>query len=129
MNKMAVAVLGAALVGLGVAAPAAASPDGMGCDTVGHASLLNWIQKRTVCDGPRYADGHWDRTRVIWTPAHTTSASSYCGTYSCSYTPAASYDLSIQERTTYPVSDAPGAEDQPLPDEPGWLPPGTDNFA
>lgn len=103
----------------------------MGCEDIGHPNLLNWIQRRAICDGPRYADGHWDRTRVIYTPAHTTNASSSCygGAYSssCTFYPAQSYDLSIQERTTYPVSDAPGAENAPLPDEPGWLPPGTDN--
>lgn len=132
MKKMVATLAAAAACGLGFAAPAQANPfgatQGIGCEDIGHPTLLNWIQRRTICDGARYADGHWDRVRIIYTPAHTTSASSYCGSYSCSFTPAASYDTSIQEQRKYPVSDAPGAENQPLSDEPGWLPPGTDNI-
>ena len=109
-----------------LAAPAHAQPQG--CEDVAHPQLLNWIQRRAICDGPRYADGHWDRVRVIYTPAHTTSGSSYCGSYSCSFSLPQSYDETVQERRAYPVSDAPGAENAPLPDEPGWLPPGTDNI-
>lgn len=103
---------------------------GVGCEDVRHPVLLNWIERRTICDGPRRADGSWNRVRVLYTPAHTTNASSSCyGTYSvsCTFYPSESYDTAIIERQTYPVSDAPGAVNLPLPDEPGWLPPGTDN--
>lgn len=105
-----------------------ATPYDMGCENSGHAGLLNWIQRREICDGPRQADGSWQRQRVIFTPAHTVPASSSCGDFGCTFSSEESYGLTVQEKTVYQVSDRAGAENQPLPDEPGWLPPGTDNI-
>lgn len=107
-------------------APKANADDGAynyGCETVGHPTLLNWIQKRSICDGPRRPDGSWNRVRIIWTPAHTTNG--YCSgsSYYVSCSPARSYDESIQEKETYVVFDS-----NVLADEPGWLPAGTDTI-
>jgi hypothetical protein len=132
MWKIATTFIGLALAGLLHPAPANANPFGndprVGCEDIGHPSLLNWIGRRTICDGPRLADGSWQRLRIIYTPAHHVNASSYCGTYTCSFDAGGDYAMTIQEKRQYAVSDAPGAENAPLPDEPGWLPPGTDNI-
>ena len=116
----AVLAAGCAVAAMLLASPDADAAPGDGCMTTGRPVLLNWIQKRTICDGPRRPDGSWERTRAIWTPAHTTSGSSYCGTYSCSYSPPRSYDESVQEFERYIVFDS-----NVLPDEPAWLPAGT----
>ena len=99
MKRLVIGGLAAfALIGTPVAldtATAHADPfgvPGMGCETV-RWGFLGLTQKRTICDTPRYADGHWDRTRIIWTPAHYVAASSYCGDYSCSYSEGYNADL------------------------------------
>ncbi|MCV7174784.1 hypothetical protein H7H98_03245 [Mycolicibacterium sphagni] len=103
-------------VGVGLAQ---ASPPGMGCETMRWGFLGS--QDRTICDGPRYADGHWDRTRLIYVPAHYVPYSCYFGTYTSSCGGGYDVDLQIVGREKYPVNDG-----DVLPDEPGWLPPGTD---
>lgn len=106
---------------IGIAPDAKADPGyDQGCETIKQPELLNWLKRRTICDGPRRADGSWERTRVFWTPAHTTSASSYCGTYSCSYTPSRYYEESVQGFEQYVVFDT-----NVLPGEPAWIPSGT----
>lgn len=117
----AVLAAGCAVAAMLLASPDAdAAPTDNGCMTTGRPILLNWIQKRTICDGPRRPDGSWERTRAIWTPAHTTNG--YCsGSYSyVSCSPARSYDESVQEFERYVVFDW-----NVLPDEPAWLPPGS----
>lgn len=104
--------------GIGVAPAAQANPS-IGCETI-HWGFLG-SQRRTVCDGPRQSDGSWLRGRVVWTPAHYVSARSYCSSYSCSYSGGYYVDESVQAKETYTVFDT-----NVLPDEPGWLPPGTD---
>jgi hypothetical protein len=88
---------------------------GVGCETI-HWGFLG-MQRRTICDGPRNPDGSWNRLRIIWTPAHYVPVS--CTRYSCwgGYP----VDESLQAKENYPVTDG-----TVLPDEPGWLPPGTD---
>lgn len=93
----------------------------VGCETVRWGFLGS--QRRTVCDGPRRADGSWTRARVIWTPAGYVPRSTYCGTYSCSSSGGYYREESLQAKETYVVFDA-----NVLPDEPGWLPPGTDTI-
>ena len=78
---------------------------------------------RTIWDGPKRPDGSWDRTRREWTPAHWYTP--YCSRYAWVCPPPYFVGESTQRLETYPVSDAPGAENQPLPNEPGWLPAGT----
>jgi hypothetical protein len=58
---------------------------------------------------------------VVWVPAHYVSASSYCGTYSCSYGGGYYVNDSVVAKESYVVFDT-----NVLPDEPGWLLPGTD---
>ena len=92
---------------------------GLGCETIRWG--LFGSQRRTVCDTPRRADGSWTRARVVWTPAHYVPRSCYYGTYSASCSGGYSVGESLQAKETYPVNDG-----NVLPDEPGWLPTGTD---
>lgn len=75
---------------------------------------------RTLCDGPVQADGSWTRWREFFTPAHTTSASSYCsgGAYysSCTFTPAR-----YVERASNGIEQYVVFPDTVLPDEPGHI--------
>jgi len=121
MKRLILTVLTAFAIALGVAPAAQASPQGMGCETI-HWGFLG-SQLRTICDGPRQADGSWTRARVVWRPAHYVSASSYCGTYSCSYSGGYYVDDTVFARESYVVF-----ESNVLPDEPGWLPAGTDTL-
>ena len=57
---------------------------------------------------------------MIWSPAHYVAASSYCGTYSCSYSEGYNVDQQVYAEETYPVNDG-----EVLPDAPVWLPVGT----
>jgi hypothetical protein len=104
-------ILGTALYGASTANADAYDP---GCETVRWGFLGS--QWRTICDGPKRADGSWERHRRIWYPAGWVSG--YCGYYSCS---AGHYR---EEGTTgyeeYVVFDS-----NVLPDEPGWLPTGS----
>lgn len=116
---VALALVFGSVYGLGMIyiARAQAIPPGMGCETVDWGFL--GYQNRTICDGPRRADGSWSRVRVIWTPAGYVRG--YCGTYSC----YSGYyrDESIQGREEYVVFDS-----NVLPDEPPWLPLGTNTI-
>jgi hypothetical protein len=181
------AVLAAApaLIALGTAttsqAQTAPSP-GMGCETI-HWGFLG-SDRRQICDGPKQADGSWQRTRTIFTPAYVkplscdsspnwpfgqfspapgpspnpgpspdpdpspepdvssasfssfssfSSHTSNAGFSTLSSRSIASSSLrcfggypvpqSTQSQETYVV-----APDTVLPDEPGWLPPGTNNI-
>ena len=116
---LATAAIAGSFIGAGAAHADPFGVSGMGCETV-RWGFLGLTQKRTICDTPRYADGHWDRVRIIWAPAHYVPASSYCGTYSCNYSAGYSVDEQIYGKETYPVNDG-----DVLPDEPGWLPTGT----
>lgn len=103
-------------------APAKADP-GIGCERINWGLHILTPQKRTICDGPRRADGSWERWRQLWTPAHYVPLRTSCyGTYSISCTTTGGYavDDQIWEEQTYVVFDS-----NVLPDEPGWLPAGT----
>ncbi|WP_232005976.1 hypothetical protein [Mycobacterium sp. 852013-50091_SCH5140682] len=114
---LALIVYGAILAAVGTlwATGAKASPN-VGCETIAAPGLLAWGQKRTICDGPRRADGSWWRTRQYWTPAHYVPVS--CYRWSCS----GGYSVgdSVARYEEYAVTDA-----TVLPDEPGWLPTGS----
>ena len=92
---------------------------GMGCEAIRWGLLRS--QLRTICDGPRRPDGSWDRTRTVWVPAHHVPYSCYCGSYSCSCSGGYDVDDTIVAYEKYIVFDY-----NALPDEPGWLPPGTE---
>jgi hypothetical protein len=116
-------ILAAAVLAAMVFAPKGHADDyDPGCDQVGWG-FLGLTQKRLICDGPRRPDGSWERYREIYTPAGYVSASSYCGTYSCSYSPGYYRERSTQELTHYTVFDS-----NVLDGEPGWLPPGSLNL-
>lgn len=112
------------LVGLFVMSLSPAKADtaipgfGQGCETV-HTGLFR-EQRRTVCDGPKRADGSWEREREIWIPAGWVPGfcSGYDWTSSCTQSyPRARSTVAYEQ---YPVTDA-----TVLSDEPGWLAPGT----
>lgn len=114
-----IAGLAAATLGLsGATAPVADADPGVGCETVRWGFF--WSQRRTICDGPRAADGSWTRARRVWTPAGYVRGSSYCSSYSCSYSAGYYREESTTAFETYVVFDS-----NVLGDEPGWLPPGT----
>ena len=104
-------------------AATATVPPGMGCETI-HWGFLR-SQLRSICDGPRRPDGSWDRMRVVWMPEHYVPYSCYWATYSYSYSCSGGYyvDTTIVAKEKYVVFDY-----NVLPDEPGWLPPGTDTL-
>lgn len=114
----------AAVASIAVGAPAdghadpgpAAGPT-MGCEVVHWGAF--WYDRRKICDGPKQADGSWQRIRTTYNAEHTDP-------YSClssgdciggRYNPDTIYG-----QEAYPVTDA-----TVLPDEPGWLPPYTYN--
>jgi hypothetical protein len=110
----------AAFTGIAWSTDAHADADpSIGCETIRWGFLGS--QRRTICDGPRRADGSWTRARVVWTPAGYVPRSTYCGTYSCSSSGGYYREETLQAKETYVVFDS-----NVLPDEPGWLPPGTD---
>ncbi|AGT14066.1 hypothetical protein PAPYRUS_56 [Mycobacterium phage Papyrus] len=92
---------------------------GVGCETIRWGFLGS--QRRTICDGPRRPDGSWERLRLIWTPAGYVPRYTYCGSYTCSSSGGYYREETLQGKETYVVFDH-----NVLPDEPGWLPPGTD---
>ena len=132
----AVLAAASALIALGAPAVGHADPGltpgpAMGCETV-HWGAFG-MERRKVCDGPQQPDGTWQRTRTIWTPAFYSSKPCLQSSYSdagdglsdsrivdCDghWTPE-----SVDNQETYPV-----APNTVLPDEPGWLPPYTDNI-
>jgi hypothetical protein len=181
------ATLAAASALIALGAPAASHADatpspGMGCETI-HWGFLGG-DRRQICDGAKQADGTWQRTRTIFTPAYikpltcngtpgwpfgslspspgpspnpapspdpdpdfssdTGSASdagfssmsshvsnagfssmSSGSTFASSLSCTGGYPVpqSTQSQETYTV-----APNNVLPDEPGWLPPGTNNI-
>jgi hypothetical protein len=111
---MTCAVLMAAIICSG---RATAEP-GIGCESIRWGFLgLQW---RTICDGPRQADGSWLRARRVWTPAGYVPYRSYCGTWSCTSSGGYYREESTTAYEEYTVFDS-----NVLPDEPGWLPAGT----
>lgn len=118
--------IAAVIVGgsIGLSAPADAAPS-VGCERISWGLHVLTPQKRTICDGPRRADGSWERFRQLWTPAHYVPRRMSCSSYSYGYSSCTesggySVDDQIWEETTYVVFDH-----NVLSDEPGWLPPGT----
>lgn len=108
--------------GLGWATDANADP-GIGCERINWGLHILTPQKRTICDGPRRPDGSWERFRQLWTPAHYVPRRWSCSGYGyVSCTEYGGYHVADQiwEEQTYVVFDH-----NVLPDEPGWLPPGT----
>lgn len=129
--RRAVGVLAALAVVLGTgagffAAPARADllPPGTHCQTTSGLWIGKGV-KRDLCDTPRRADGSWTRYREFYTPAHTVNGYSSCyGSYayrSCTYYPPRYVPFASNGVEQYEVSDAPGAENAPLWDEPGWI--------
>ena len=121
-----VAVLAAvpALIGLGSATSSQAQTTptpGMGCETI-HWGFFG-ADRRQVCDGPKQADGTWQRTRTVFTPAHVQPLS--CLTLSSGLQCSGGY---LVPETTQTQESYVVAPDTVLPDEPGWLPAGTDNI-
>ena len=119
-----VAILVGLIVGLAQIGIARSNADpAVGCESIGWGLNIfgNWTQRRAICDGPRRSDGSWERARVIYVPAGYVPRTSYCGTYSCSWSGGYWHDDIIKSRETYVVFDS-----NVLGDEPGWLPPGTD---
>ena len=108
---------GLLVAGLITATPAEAAPS-VGCESIRWGFLGS--QVRTICDGPKRADGSWDREHRIWTPAGYVPRSTYCGTYSCSSSGGYYRQESTQGYERYVVFDH-----NVLPDEPGWLPTGS----
>jgi hypothetical protein len=120
MKRLIISGLAAlALIGIPVSgAPGAQADSGYGCESIRWGFLGS--QWRTICDGPRRPDGSWERDRRIWTPAGYVPRSTYCGTYSCSSSGGYYREESTTGYERYVVFDS-----NVLPDEPGWLPPGT----
>ena len=122
LSALLVVAFGAATV----EAKADALPPGTHCITTS-GIWLGKGTKRDLCDTPRRADGSWTRLREFYTPAHTINAYSSCsgGMYysSCTYYPARFVPFSSNGVERYEVSDAPGAVNAPLWDEPGWIAP------
>ncbi|MCV7421775.1 hypothetical protein H7K45_14600 [Mycobacterium yunnanensis] len=125
------AVLAAASALIALGAPAISHADatagpGMGCETIHWGFLGN--DRRQICDGPKQSDGTWQRTRTIYTPASNPPLT--CNTYTYSWGSSTTtcrggspLPQVTQAQDTYPV-----APDTVLPDEPGWLPPFTNNI-
>lgn len=109
------------IVGLGYAAGHAHAAVGRGCETIRWGFLGS--QLRTICDTPRYPDGHWDRQRIIWTPSHFVPTTCYSGTWYANCSGGYRVGDTLQAKEAYPVNDG-----NVLPDEPGWLPTGTDTI-
>lgn len=141
-NRMRRLACGAALAAAATLIPTGASAVGhadpgptpgpaIGCETI------NWgafgMQRRKICDGPQQPDGTWQRTRTIYSPAlHLGSPCLHSSTYPDgddtmvnSLTDCSPHDYpeSVSNQESYPV-----APNTVLPDEPGWLPPYTNNI-
>jgi hypothetical protein len=117
------AVLVAAPAVIALAAPAvsnAGTAPGIGCETV-HWGFLG-LERRKVCDGPTQADGSWQRTRTIWHPGYFQPLRCDSAVFfTCTGGHYVPENLEAQETYTVTPSTV-------LPDEPGWLPAGTDNI-
>lgn len=89
---------------------------------VGHTG--SGSDRRQICDGPKQADGSWQRTRTVYTPGHAvplSCSSSSWGLLTCS-------GGNVVPETTRTQESYPVTAETVLPDEPGWLPPGTDDI-
>jgi len=110
-------------VGTAAASQAQVVPNpGVGCETV-HWGFLG-SDRRQICDGPKQADGSWQRTRTVYTPSHAvplSCSSSSWGLLTCS-------GGNVVPETTRTQESYPVTAETVLPDEPGWLPPGTDDI-
>jgi hypothetical protein len=91
---------------------------GVGCETVRWG--LFGVQRRSICDTPRRADGSWTRAREVWIPEGYVPLSTYCSRYSCSSSGGYWQPRSTVAFEVYPVTDG-----TVLHDEPGWLPTGS----
>lgn len=121
----AVLAIAPAFIALGTAASSQAqtapSP-GMGCETV-HWGFFG-SDRRQICDGAKQADGTWQRTRTVFTPSYVKPLSCNLNSWGTSVSCTGGYPVpeTTQAQESYVV-----APDTVLPDEPGWLAPGTDN--
>lgn len=103
------------IIPVGLANPPRAQADpGVGCQTVVWGFLAS--QRRTLCDGPIFADGSWNRARVVWTPAHQVPINCYGGYWSTSCSGGYFVSERVNSSETYPVTPA-----TVLPDEPGHI--------
>ncbi|ACF05053.1 hypothetical protein Nigel_50 [Mycobacterium phage Nigel] len=121
LSALLVVAFGAATV----EAKADVLPPGTHCITTSGIWLFKGT-KRDICDTPRHPDGSWTRYREFYTPRHYKPMTTYCsGTYfvSCSTSGGYWVPFSSNGVESYPVSDAPGAPNPPLWDEPGWIAP------
>lgn len=108
-----VAVLAAApaLIAFGVPAVGHADTNpvqagaGVGCETI-HWGFLG-ADRRQICDGPKQADGTWQRTRTVFTP-------SYFKPFSCASMP----DWSFGHSSPAPAP-SPAPDPFPEPDDSG----------
>ncbi|WP_431240941.1 CDGP domain-containing protein (plasmid) [Mycolicibacterium aichiense] len=116
-KQLAVAVAVAAAAGISWA-PVANADVHPGCQNDRWGFL--GTQTRTICDGPKQADGSWVRYRMVWIPPHEVPISTSCGTYSCSTSGGYWQDEQDFEKVKYPVTP-----DTVVPGEPDWLPPRT----
>lgn len=114
-KKMALAVATAAVAGMALA-PQANADVQPGCQNDRWGFL--GLQTRSICDGPKQADGSWVRFRLVWVPAHQVPVSTSCGEYSCSTSGGYWQDEQDFEKVKYPVTP-----DTVVPGEPDWLPP------
>lgn len=129
------AVLAAATALITLGAPAVSHADtvpGMGCETV-HWGIFG-SDRRQICDGPKQADGTWQRTRTVFTPATVLPLQCHSLDMTGSYGQTIG-DSGVTCTGGYPVPQTTQTQesyvvtpDTVLPDEPGWLPPGTDNI-
>jgi hypothetical protein len=119
VKRLAVAALTATAVLAPLAAAPAAAAAPVGCETI-HWGFLG-LDRRTICDSARLPDGSWFRAREVWSPAHQVPMS-------CSYSRYSSVCSGgyWQPRTSAGVETYPVNDGNVLPDEPGWLPTGTD---
>ena len=70
---------------------------------------------RVICDGPRGADGSWERRRGFFADSDVSNGYSYCSRYSCTFTPP-KFVPKLEVIDRYWVTDA-----TVLPDEPGYI--------
>jgi hypothetical protein len=132
------AALTAAAALVAMAGPAVSHADtvvapAMGCETV-HWGLFGG-DRRQICDGPQQADGTWQRTRTVYTPASFKPLQCTSQYLSGSYGSDPGDAQSVTCTGGYPVPQTTLAQESyvvapttVLPDEPGWLAPGTNNI-
>lgn len=115
-GALAAAAVGAAIAASIGHAPTAHADDNCQVDLWGFL----FSQRRTICDGPVFADGSWNRLRIVWIPAHQVplSCSTYGGSYSSHTTCSGGYFQPYTEldNEIYPVTP-----ETVLQDEPGHL--------